>query len=285
MQLRDLQVVLDNTPRSQVLLGIAIELARTNGAHLTGLCPLELLLPADFGFVLGGYPEVMALQSAVDQLQGQAKNTAAAIEAGFRETLRREGIGGDWCAPAGPVAAAIAFHARHVDLTVIGQIDPNHRPPPPGRGMIEDVLLAAGRPLLIVPYAGAFPTIGRTVVIAWTETREAARAASDALGLIDPAASVTVLSIVRPGAGERAEVPGAEIAAHLARHGLSVTAARTVRGGSISEADALLSYVADLGADLLVMGGYGHSRVRELTLGGVTRGVLQHMTLPVLMSH
>jgi nucleotide-binding universal stress UspA family protein len=283
MRLRDLQVVLDNTPRSQAVLDIAIDLARTNGAHLTGLCPLELLLPADFGFVLGGYPEVMALQTAVDQLQSQAKDMAAALEARFRDALRREGLGGDWAAPAGPVAAAIAYHARHADLTVIGQADPDHRRPPPGRGMIEDLLLAAGRPLLIIPYAGAFPAIGRTVAIAWSETREAARAAADALALIDPAASVTVLSIVRPGA--QIDIPGAEIAAHLARHGLAVTAARTISDGSISEADALLSYVADLGADLLVMGGYGHSRVRELTLGGMTRGVLQHMTLPVLMSH
>ncbi|MBW4091773.1 MAG: universal stress protein [Proteobacteria bacterium] len=283
MRLRDLQVVLDSTPRSQAVLDIAIDLARTNGAHLTGLCPLELLLPADFGFVLGGYPEVMALQTAVDQLQSQAKDMAAAIEARFRDALRREGLGGDWAAPAGPVAAAIAYHARHADLTVIGQADPDHRRPPPGRGMIEDLLLAAGRPLLIIPYAGTFPTIGRTVAIAWSETREAARAAGDALALIDPAASVTVLSIVRPGT--QIDIPGAEIAAHLARHGLAVTAARTISDGSISEADALLSYVADLGADLLVMGGYGHSRVRELTLGGMTRGVLQHMTLPVLMSH
>jgi nucleotide-binding universal stress UspA family protein len=81
-------------------------------------------------------------------------------------------------------------------------------------------------------------------------------------------------------------VPGAEIAAHLARHGLAVTAARSVGDGQVHEADMLLSYAADIGADLLVMGGgYGHSRVRELTLGGVTRSVLRHMTLPVLMSH
>ena len=285
MRLRDLQVVLDASPRSQVLLGVAAELARANNAHLTGLCPLELLLPADLGFALGGYPEVMALQSAVDQLQTQAMEQAATVEAGFREVLRREGISGEWRTAPGAVGEAIAFHARHADLTVIGQADPDHPAAPAGRHMIEEVLLAAGRPLLIVPYAGTFATIGRTVLIAWTETREAARAASDALGLIDPAASVTVLTMARPGGAEQPEVPGAEIAAHLARHGLAVTAARTVGGDGVSEADVLLSYAADLGADLLVMGGYGHSRVRELALGGVTRGVLRHMTVPVLMSH
>jgi nucleotide-binding universal stress UspA family protein len=285
MRLRDLQVVLDASPRSDIHRDIAIELARANGAHLTGLCPLELLLPADLGFALGGYPEVMALQAAVDQLQSQAMEAARPIEAGFREALRREGLSGDWRSAPGAVATAVAFHARHADLTVVGQADPGRPMPPAGRHMVEDVLLAAGRPLLIIPYAGSFPSIGRNVLIAWNETREAARAVNDALGLMDPTATVTVLSLARAGGAEATDVPGAEIAEHLARHGLSVTAARSVTDSNISEADALLSYAADLAADLLVMGGYGHSRMRELTLGGTTRGVLQHMTLPVLMSH
>ena len=283
MRMRDLLLVLDGSARDATRLETALELARTVGAHLTGLCPLELLLPADLGFALGGYPEALALQSAVEQLQDQANARAAEIEAVFRAGLSRAGVNGDWRTASGPVGPAIAVAARHADLTVIGQDDPDHRVPPAGRHMIEDVLLAAGRPLLLLPYAGRFPTIGRNVLIAWTPTREAARAVGDALGLIEPAAQVTVLTVARAGGGDA--VPGAEIAAHLARHGLAVTAARSVSDGQIHEADMLLSYAADLGADLLVMGGYGHSRVRELTLGGVTRSVLRHMTLPVLMSH
>ncbi len=283
MRLRDLLLVLDGSARDAARLETALELARTVGAHLTGLCPLELLLPADLAFALGGYPEALALQSAVEQLQDQANARAATIEAEFRAGLARAGVNGDWRTAPGPVGPAIAAAARHADLTVIGQDDPDHRVPPAGRHMIEDVLLAAGRPLLLLPYAGRFPAIGRNVLIAWTPTREAARAVGDALGLIEPAAQVTVLTVARAGGGDA--VPGAEIAAHLARHGLAVTAARSVSDGQIHEADMLLSYAADLGADLLVMGGYGHSRVRELTLGGVTRSVLRHMTLPVLMSH
>ena len=283
MRLRDLLLVLDGSARDAARLETALELARTVGAHLTGLCPLELLLPADLAFALGGYPEALALQSAVEQLQDQANARAATIEAEFRAGLTRAGVNGDWRTAPGPVGPAIAAAARHADLTVIGQDDPDHRVPPAGRHMIEDVLLAAGRPLLLLPYAGRFPAIGRNVLIAWTPTREAARAVGDALGLIEPAAQVTVLTVARAGGGDA--VPGAEIAAHLARHGLAVTAARSVSDGQIHEADMLLSYAADLGADLLVMGGYGHSRVRELTLGGVTRSVLRHMTLPVLMSH
>ena len=265
---------------------LALDLARRNDAHLTGLCPLELLLPSDLGFALAGYPEVMALQAAVDQLQTKASEQAQGIEQKFREALRREGVSGDWRTADGPVAEAVAFNARHADLTLIGQPDPDHPPPPSARTLIADTLLTAGRPLLLIPYAGTFPTIGRTVLIAWTETREAARAAGDALGLIDPAAAITVLTISPPApAATGTEVPGAEIAAHLARHGLKVSAAATVRDATVSDADVLLSYAADLGADLLVMGGYGHSRVRELALGGVTRDVLRHMTLPVLISH
>ena len=285
MRLRDLQVVLDASPHNAARLSVALDLARANTAHLTGLCPLELLFPADLGFALGGYPEVLALQAAVEELQSKAGAHAAALEAEFREALRREGVTGDWRVAAGPVGPAVVGASRHADLTVIGQADPEHRGPPTGRHMVEDVLLGAGRPLLILPYAGSFPVIGHNVLIAWTETREAARAVGDALGLIDRDATVTVLTVARPGGRAETEVPGAEIAAHLARHGLAVTAARTVGDGTIHEADMLLSYAADMGADLLVMGGYGHSRVRELTLGGVTRSVLRHMTLPVLMSH
>ena len=289
MRLRDLQVVLDASPHNAARLAVALDLARANEAHLTGLCPLELLFPADLGFALGGYPEVLALQAAVEELQSKASAQAAAMEVEFREALRRQGVNGDWRVVAGPVGAAVVGASRHADLTVIGQADPAHRGPPTGRHMVEDVLLGAGRPLLILPFAGSFPVIGRNVLIAWTETREAARAVGDALGLIDRDATVTVLTVARPSglSSGRAEteVPGAEIAAHLARHGLAVTAARTVGDGTIHEADMLLSYAADMGADLLVMGGYGHSRVRELTLGGVTRSVLRHMTVPVLMSH
>ncbi|MDE2005526.1 MAG: universal stress protein [Rhodospirillales bacterium] len=285
MRARDLLVVLDASPHNGARLDLALDLARAGGAHLSGLCPLELLLPPDLGIALGGYPEVLALQSAMDQLGAQAESRAAEIEAEFREALRRNGVAGEFRTLPGPVAPGLAAAARHADATLIGQPDPEYRQPPAGRHMLEDVLLAAGRPLLILPYAGRFPAIGRKVLIAWSDTREAARAVADALPLIEPDAEVTVLTVARPAAARTTDVPGAEIAAHLARHGFSVTATRAVTDGTISEADALLDYASDLGADLLVMGGYGHSRVRELALGGVTRSILAHMTLPVLMSH
>ena len=140
-------------------------------------------------------------------------------------------------------------------------------------------------PVLVVPYAGRYETVGRRVLIGWSATREAARAVSDAMPLLAAAEIVTVLTIdAREGTDAHGELPGADISLHLARHGVKAEIERTVSAG-IPAGDVLLSRAADLGADLLVIGAYGHSRVRELLLGGVTRSILQSMTLPVLMSH
>jgi nucleotide-binding universal stress UspA family protein len=286
MKLRDILVVLDGSARSDVVLGVAMGLARRHDAHLTGCCPLEALMPANLGFALGAYPALTSLQGAANLLEEDALAQAAAIGAGFGEQLKRNELRGDWQVDRGVVGEAVARRARAADLVVLGQADPDHRLPPAARNMIEDTLMNSGRPLLVVPFAGRFDTIGTNVLIGWNDTREAARAAHDALLLIEPNASVTVLTVERGKAGmEPEEVPGAQIAEHLARHGLNVSAARTATDGSIADADALLSYASDSGTDLLVVGGYGHSRVRELVLGGVSRGLLQHITVPLLISH
>ena len=286
MKLRDLLVVLDGSARSEVVLGVALDLARRHDAHLTGFCPLEVLMPANLAFALGGYPALTSLQGAANQIEDEALAKAAIIEAGFREELARNELRGDWQIGRGAVGEAVASRARTADLVVLGQTDPDNRLPPTARNLVEDVLMDSGRPLLLVPFAGRFDTIGTNVMIGWNATREAARAAHDALPLIEPTAKVTVLTVERGRAGvEPQEMPGADIAEHLARHGLHVSAARTATDGSIADSDALLSYASDLGADLIVVGGYGHSRARELVLGGVSRGLLQHMTVPLLISH
>jgi nucleotide-binding universal stress UspA family protein len=137
--------------------------------------------------------------------------------------------------------------------------------------------------VLIVPRYGVFGTVGERVLIAWNGSREATRAAHDALPLLKRATKVTVLSI-DPDHDSQRRVPSADITLHLARHGVAAEADSTV-ALDIAVGDVLLSRAADLGADLIVMGGYGHSRVREMVLGGATRHLLQHMTVPVLMSH
>ncbi|HEY0185418.1 MAG TPA: universal stress protein [Rhodopila sp.] len=286
MSLRDLTVLLDGSERDSVKLSVAVQLAHQHGAHLTGLCPLELLLPGDVAFALGGYPDLWALPEFGKQIEGQARTKAAVIERDFRELLRREGLAGDWALETGPLVQSVVHRAHTTDLVVAGQVDPDNPLPESARTLVEDLLMSAGRPLLLIPYAGKFQLVGTNTLVGWTPTREAARAVHDMLRLLAPAARVTVLMV--ENAKPRPDIkvlPTADIAEHLARHGLEVSAARTVVSDGLSPADALLDYASDISADLLVVGGYGHSRTREMILGGVTRDLLQHMTVPVLMSH
>jgi nucleotide-binding universal stress UspA family protein len=137
----------------------------------------------------------------------------------------------------------------------------------------------------MVPYAGDFPEFGKRVLVAWNGSREAARALHDSMFLLEQAEAVTIIEVdaLAPAAG-MVRVSAADVAAALVRRGVAATAESQTSDG-ISVDDLLLSRAADLGVDLLVMGAYGHSRLREYVLGGVSRGVFQHMTVPVLMAH
>ena len=121
------------------------------------------------------------------------------------------------------------------------------------------------------------------VMICWDGSRPAARAVADALPFLKKAKQVEIV-IVSEKPNKKDEIPGADLGQHLARHDLKVELEH-ITSPDIDVASTILSYVADSGADMIVMGGYGHSRVREFVLGGVTRGMLESMTVPVLMSH
>ena len=285
MSLRDMVVLLDGSPRDDVKLAVAVRLARRHDAHITALCPLELLLPADVAFALGGYPDLWALPEFAKQIDSQARAKAAVIEGGFRELLRREGVNGDWVFESGPLIPAVTQRVQAADLIVVGQADPDNPLPAAARTLVEDILMTAGRPLLLIPYAGRYGEIGTNALIGWTPTRESARAVHDALPVLAVSAKVTVLTVEPARSGLDDDLPAADVAEHLARHRLTVSAARTMVPDGLSPADVLLDYASDIGADLLVVGGYGHSRTREMIMGGVTRDLLRHMTLPVLMSH
>ena len=182
------------------------------------------------------------------------------------------------------VANALATHARYADLAILGQIDPDDPVAGP-RYLPEEVVLGSGRPALVIPYIGAGASLGQRVVVAWDASREAARAVNDALPLLERAEAVSVVTInPRQAPFGHGEEPGADIGLHLARHGIKVDV-RRVEAPDLDVANALLSELASQSADLLVMGAYGHSRLREFVLGGTTRTILAEMTVPVLMSH
>lgn len=180
---------------------------------------------------------------------------------------------------------AVSLHARYCDLAVLGQEDPDDARLAGWTTVLESALLTSGRPILVVPYVGRHRMIGRRVLIGWKPVREASRAVHDALPLLGDAEAVTVLAIdpERDNDG-RSEQQAADMARHLARHGLPVTAQETISDG-LDAATILLNYSADLSSDLIVIGGYGHPRMREIVLGGVTRHLLRHAPVPVLMSH
>ena len=137
----------------------------------------------------------------------------------------------------------------------------------------------------MIPNVGHFPRVGSRVLVAWNDRREASRATFDALPFLQAARDVRMLW-VNPEAemDDKGDVPCADIAASLARHGVKCTTAQS-RGSDLGVADELLNRAADYGSDLLVMGAYGHRRFREFVFGSATRCILQHMTVPVLMSH
>ena len=177
----------------------------------------------------------------------------------------------------------ICLQARYADLVVIGQNDPTEVSPVVMPDFPQYVVLNSGRPVLLVPYAGRFDIIGNHVLIAWDESLAATRAVANALPLLKRAQLVEVAVFNSQAHGAPGTNPGANLALYLARHGLKVEVLQ--RQADEEVGDALLSLAADLNVDLIIMGGYGHARFREILLGGVTRTVLETMTVPVLMSH
>lgn len=178
----------------------------------------------------------------------------------------------------------LTLQARYCDLVVLGQTDRNEDSARTISDLPEYIVLNSGRPVLIVPYAGNFKTVGEQVLVAWDGHRESTRAVTNAIPMLCRAKNV-VIAVFNPviSSDAHGEQPGADIALFLARHGVKVDVMEQTTTADVGE--ALLSLAGDVGSDLIVMGGYGHTRFREIFLGGVTKTVLQTMTIPVLMSH
>lgn len=281
MSYKDLVVVLDAEATARERIDFAAALAERFSAHLIGLYTLPTPeAPRHFG-----YYDPALLDPFFLELRERARGAAVKMREAFDHATGIRGLSAEWRELPEGSDADPALHARYADLAILGQLDPERAETDLTRPRPEQVALASGRPVLIVPYAGHFDNVGRRVLIAWNATREAARALSDSMPLLTSAELVTVLTIdPREGPHGHGEIPGADIALHLARHGVKTETERTISAG-LPVGEALLSRAADLGADLIVMGAYGHSRVRELLLGGATRSVLRSMTVPVLMSH
>ncbi|HUK61323.1 MAG TPA: universal stress protein [Stellaceae bacterium] len=280
MKIKDIIVILTDPRGSENRISVATALAQRAGAHVIGLYLIPTISLSEVGLPYAGTEtEIRALEEIEEARRAAAHRTAGEVERALAKAAGLAGLVHEWRVIEGDVAATAALHARHCDIAVVGQTDPDHPTATPH--LPEAVLLGSGRPVLIVPYAGHFESVGKNVLVAWNASREAARAVNDAMAILQSAEQVRVFSVNPEG---QRPWPGADIALHMARHGAKAETTSSV-SHDIDAGNVILSRASDFGSDLIVMGGYGHSRQREFILGGVTRTMLQHMTVPVLMSH
>jgi nucleotide-binding universal stress UspA family protein len=255
----------------------AISVAEAFEAHVLGVAvAYEPVIP---GTVFGGIPPEI-----IDGQRREADNKARAAVSRFDQAAKRAGLSSETRilrATIAETADQLGRIGRRFDLVVVGQ--PDSAKSAPDQIVDEGVLFESGRPVIFVPFIQKGGVTLDRVMICWDGSRAAARAVADALPFLKKAKQVQAV-IVSDKPGKKDEIPGADLGQHLARHGLKVEIKHIV-APDINVASAILSYVADSGTDMIVMGGYGHSRVREFVLGGVTRGMLESMTVPVLMSH
>jgi nucleotide-binding universal stress UspA family protein len=280
MSYKTIVVHLDCGARRTERLDLALEIAEEFDSHLVGLFALDVIPTPPV-------PEALPVI-----LETERKRRDACIAQGEQEfqvrTARRVGKV-EWRWSEGDAVGSVCFAARHADLVIIGQTDPDtysaDAVPP---GFAADVVLSAGKPVLVVPFAGHFSAIGKRAFVAWNEAREAARAVTDALPVLKRAKAVDVVTFERPRKGPDLTDPLAaargETLRYLGRHGVNAKFSTHV-SEDLDVGELILSRAADEAADSIVMGAYGHSRLRETILGGATRSVLKSMTVPVLMSH
>lgn len=274
MTFKTIVVHCDADKSIQQRLSIATDLASKFDSHLVGLHvrpPFQPPVYFDGSFVMDDLYKIYEDSLANDQ---KAALSAFSIATEGRNiAVEREIIDG-------PVDKEVAHRARCADLTILGQVS-DDTPTATPRDLPEVVALSSGRPVLVVPYVSVRQPIGKNIIVCWNDSRESARAAADALPLLKLADKVTVLSF-RSDESESTGAP--EAAKWLLKHGIKAKVIEET-AGDVYVGDLVLSRASDLDADLVVMGVYGHTRVREMMLGGVSRTLLRSMTVPVLMAH
>jgi nucleotide-binding universal stress UspA family protein len=279
MTYRSMFVHVDDSAACAQRLAVAARLARAYNAELTGayLVPTGSVTP---------FTSAVLPSDVVEERLRAAGDAQSAAEARFRAAATDAGVSSSvWHAPAGDPVDAAVLHARYADLAIIGQ--PLRDEPTKGFSatVANAVLMSSGRPVLFVPFAGKFSQVGRRIMIAWKDSRESARAVADALPLLKDAEHVVAVAIAPDGTEGLTELlADKHVDGFLRRHQVRAVI-RRLRLPDIGSGEMLLSQAADLGVDLIVMGGYSRQPMVELLWGGVTRTMLSSMTVPVLMSH
>jgi nucleotide-binding universal stress UspA family protein len=276
MSYKTIIVHVDDSLHAAERIRVAAALAAEHGAHLTGV--------AATGVSRFAYPNSnpeLAVSAPAGKISELRERARAALLA-FDRRARSAGVTAfESALVEDDAVGALELRARYADLVVVSQADRDEPSTSMGTGLPEYLMLNTGRPVLIVPYAGTFATVGANALVAWDESVEATRAISNALPMLARARKVTVA--VFNAAPSEGRQPGHDIALFLARHGVPCEVSS--QSSPVAVGPCMLSMTCDLGTDLIVMGGYGHSRLREMLLGGATAAILESMTVPVLMSH
>ncbi len=255
----------------------AISIAEAFDAHICGVAFVyDPIVPPS---VMGGIPSEI-----IDVQRSESEKAATSAIARFEAASKRSSLSSEHRALEASLGGSgdlFGSLARRFDLSVVGQAEPKHGPAQ--ELVIEGALFGSGRPVVVVPYIHKSALKLDRVLICWDGSRPATRAIADAMPFLQRSQALDVV-IVASGREKTDEIPGVDIGEHLARHGLKVEVKRIV-ATDIDVPNTILSHAADSGADFIVMGGFGHSRLREFVLGGATRGILAAMTVPTLMSH
>jgi nucleotide-binding universal stress UspA family protein len=278
MSYKTIVVHLDCGKRRSERLDLALAIAQEFDAALVGHFAIDVMQAA---MVPEDAPELYI----AERRRREKCAEDAAYEFDSKTTERK--IKAEWRSTIGDAVGAVCSSARYADLVIVGQTDPaNWESDGLPRGFAADVVLDAGKPVLIVPYIGHFDHVGKKPLVAWSAAREAALAVFESLPVLQRADSVDVVSFERRRGEERQpdEFEREAMSRYLGRHGVKASVKRDIApDGNVGQ--LILSRAADAGADAIVMGAYGHSRLRERVLGGATRTVLESMTVPVMMSH
>ena len=281
MAFKDLLVHIDDSAACAHRVKAAMALAKRQNASVTGVA---LALESTISKYIGmEFPS--SLNDAQQEIVRKAADSAvakfekAAGEAGIKAVSKIVRCG------ATKAPAHLSFYARHADLVFMGQPDADEVGATFQEALLDGVMFASGRPVYVVPYIGRFEVQSRKAVIAWDGGKKAVRAVNDAIPLLEGRGGEVIVLVINAEErrGAHGDKPGHDIAAHLERHGLKTRVdSHKIAGLSIDA--AILNYLSDTSADLLIMGAYGHSRLRERAFGGVTNTILHQMTVPVLMS-
>jgi nucleotide-binding universal stress UspA family protein len=275
MSYKTILVHVDQSPRATARIGLAARLAAEHGGHLVGVAMTGISRHIFYGSNVDIARSVIEPQ--LKRLTGEADAALEqfeAIAAGVAGVSFEKRLVDDDEAPG------LASQALYADLVVVSQSDPNAPVVRIAPDLPSYLMLHSACPVLVVPFAGAPPVCGADPIIAWNESVPASRAVANAVPLLQRARRVS-LAMFNAGAAPRPA--GADIALFLARHGINIEVMS--KETEFEVAYALLELAREIGADVLVMGGYGHARFREVILGGATQAILTSMTLPVLISH